>query len=344
MRTYNLALVGATGLVGQEILRVLEERHFPVGTVKLFASMCSEGSRVEFLNQYHVVRTPSNEAFVGADIAIFAASPEASRDYAPRAVRAGAVVVDTSAAFRHDTSVPLCTPALNPAILRQHRGIVALPHGMTAQLATVLAPLHAAATLERVVVSTYQSVSGRGRLGVQEFDQQLRDVLNFRPPQVHILPHQIIFNCLPQCGAFVEDGYTEEEMALIEETPRLLDCPELRLTATAVHVPMAHCHAAAITVETSRALSVAEARTLLAEAPGVVVEDDWKRLHYPLTMRAAGQDDIFVGRIRQDFSVPHGLQLWAVSDNLRQGAAVDAVQIAEHLIDAGASGNELGVH
>jgi aspartate-semialdehyde dehydrogenase len=344
MRTYNLALVGATGIVGKEILCVLEERHFPVGQVKLFASMHSEGSRVEFLNQHHVVHTLSNEAFVGVDIAFFAASPEASREYAPRAVRAGALVVDTSSAFRHDTSVPLCVPALNPAVLRQHRGIVALPHSMTAQIAAVLAPLHAAAALQRVVVSTYQSVSGRGRLGIQEFDQQLRDVLNFRPPQVQVLPHQIIFNCLPQCGAFVADGYTEEEMALIEETPRLLDCPELRMTATAVHVPMAHCHASAMTVETSRALSAAEARTLLAEAPGVVVEDDWKRLYYPLTTRASGQDDVFVGRIRQDFSVPHGLQLWTVADNLRNGAAVDAVQVAEYLMDADVSGNDSGVH
>lgn len=343
MRTYNLAVVGATGLVGEEILRVLEERAFPVGDVALFASLHSEGARVEFRNSSHVVRALSKEAFAGTDIAMFAARPEASRDYARQAVQAGAVVIDTSAAFRHDASVPLCIPELNPAVLRQHHGIIALPHGVTTQIALVLAPLHAAAGLKRVVVSTYQSVSGRGRRGVQEFDQQLRDVLNFRPPQVQALPHQIIFNCLPQCGEFVDHDYTAEEMALIEEMPRLLDHPTLQMTATAVHVPMAHCHASAITVETSAALSAADARTLLSAAPGVVVEDDSKRLYYPLTTRASSQDGVFVGRIRQDFSVPHGLQVWTVADNLRRGAAVDAVQIAEQLI-AAAAGSEPGVH
>jgi aspartate-semialdehyde dehydrogenase len=195
-----------------------------------------------------------------------------------------------------------------------------------------VAPLHAVAPLKRLVVSTYQSVSGLGQRGVQEFDQQLRDLLNFRPPQTQVFPHQMAFNCLPQCGDFLDNGYTDEEMALIDETRRLLATPELPITAAAVRVPLAHGHAATLAVETAHPLSANEARAILERAPGVVVEDDYKRLYYPLVTRANGQDTVFVGRIRADLSVPHGLHLWMVADNLRQGAALNAVQIAEHLL------------
>jgi aspartate-semialdehyde dehydrogenase len=328
----HLALIGATGIVGQEILRILEERDVPLSEVTLLASAHSEGSRLEFRNRRYVVRLLTRDAFTGVDVAIFAASAEASKEYAPHAVRAGAVVIDTSSAFRLDPTVPLCVPELNAAVLQQHRGIVAMPHGLTAQMALVVAPLHAVATLKRLVVATYQSVSGLGQRGVQEFDQQLRDLLNFRPPQTQVFPHQMAFNCLPQCGDFLDNGYTEEEMALVHETRRLLATPDLPITATAVRVPLAHGHAATVAVETVQPLSADEARALLGRAPGVAVEDDTKRLYYPLATRANGQDAVFVGRIRADLSVPYGLHLWIVADNLRQGAALNAVQIAEHLL------------
>jgi aspartate-semialdehyde dehydrogenase len=331
MEACHLALVGATGLVGQEILQLLEERDFPLRDLTLLASHRSEGTRVEFRGRRSVVRLLSKDAFAGVNIAIFVASAEASKDYVAHAVQAGAVVIDASGAFQRDAAVPLCVPELDVAVLSQHRGIVALPHGLAAQIALALAPLHAAAPLKRVVVSTYQAVSGLGRQAVQEFDQQLRDLLNFREPQVQELPHQIAFNCLPHCGDFLDNGYTAEEMALIHGIRRLLAVADLPITATAVRVPLAYGHSASVTVETTRPLTVPEARRILEEAPGIVVEDDPKRLHYPYVTRVNGQDEVFVGRIRADLSVPHGLQFWMVADNLRRGAALSAVQIAEHL-------------
>jgi aspartate-semialdehyde dehydrogenase len=332
MKACHLAVVGATGMVGQEILRVLEEREFPLRNVTLLASVHSEGTRVEFRGRSYVVRLLSKDAFADVDLAIFAAGAEASKDYAPHAVRAGAVVIDTSVAFRLHADVPLCVAELNASVLQQHRGIVAMPHSLTTQMALVLAPLHATATLKRVVVSTYQAISGQGRRAVQEFDQQLRDLLNFRTPQVQAFPHQMAFNCLPQCGDFLDHGYSADEMALIDETRKLFVLPELPMTATAVRVPLAHGDSAAVTLETVRPLSAEEARATLEQAPGVVVEDDCKRLYYPMATRANGQDTVFVGRIRADLSVPHGLQVWIVADNLRQGAALNAVRIAEYLV------------
>lgn len=334
MEGCHLALVGATGIVGQEVLQLLDERDFSLRELTLLGSHHSEGTRVEFRGRRSVVRLLNKDAFVGVNIAIFVASTEASKDYASHAVQAGAVVIDASGAFYREASVPLCMPELNLAVLRQHRGIVALPHSLTAQVALALAPLHAVAPLKRVVVSTYQAVSGLGRQAVQEFDQQLRDLLNFRPPQVEELPHQIAFNCLPQCGDFLDNGYTEEEMAFIHEMRRLLAVSDLPITTTAVRVPLAYGHSAAVTVETTRPLEAHEARTILAAAPGIVVEDDPKRLHYPYVTQVNGQDEVFVGRIRADLSVAHGLHLWIVGDNLRRGAALSAVQIAEHLCDS----------
>lgn len=332
MKGYRLALVGATGVVGHEILRVLEERAFPVRDLIVLASPRSEGSRVEFRNRHYTVRLLTKKSLAEIDLAIFAASAEASKEYAPHAVRAGALVIDASGAFRLDPEVPLCVPDLNAAVLKQHRGLVAMPHSLTTQIALVLAPLHEAATLKRVVVSTYQAISGQGRLAVEEFDQQLRDLLNFRPPQMQTFPHQIAFNCLPQCGDFLDNGYTDEEMALIDETRRLLGVPELPMTAAAARIPLAHGHSAAVCMETVRPLHAEMARELLEQAPGVEVEDDTKRLYYPHVIQANGQDTVFVGRIRADQSVPYGLHLWVVADNLRKGAALNAVQIAEHLL------------
>jgi len=334
MGALHVAIVGATGMVGEEILHVLEERDFALGQLTLLASRRSAGTRVTFRNQSFVVRPLTPDALRGVDLALFAADAETSTTYAPSAVRAGAVVIDCSSAFRLAAEVPLCVPEVNAAILQQHRGMVAIPHSLTTQLSLVLAPLHAAATLKRVVVSTYQAVSGAGRRAVREFDQQVRDMLNFRPAQAETLPHQIAFNCLPQCGDFLDNGYTQEEMALIEETRKLLNIPALPMTATAAYVPLAHSHSASVNLETVQQLSVSAARELLEQAPGVVVEDDQSRLYYPQTIHANGQDEVFVGRLRADLSVPHGLHLWVVADNLRKGAALNAVQIAELLMAA----------
>lgn len=334
MSAWHVALVGATGLVGEEILRVLEERDFPLDQLTLLASRRSAGTRVTFHNQSYVVRPLTRDALSGVDLVLFAADAETSTTYAPPAVRAGAVVIDCSSAFRLAPDVPLCVPEVNADLLRQHPSMVASPGSLPIQLSLALAPLHAAATLKRVVVSVYQAVSEAGRGAVQEFDQQLRDVLNFRPAAVEVLPHQIAFNCLPQCGAFLDNAYTQEEMALINETRKVLQAPNLPVTATAAYVPLAHSHSASVNLETVQPLSVEAARTLLEQASGVVLQDDRARLHYPQALRANGQDEVFVGRLRADLSVSNGLHLWIVADNVRRGAALNVVRIAELLMAA----------
>lgn len=332
MQPCHVALIGATGAVGREILHVLEEQEFPLQDLTLLASARSEGTRLEFRHRSVVVRLLTKEALAGVDIAIFAAAREQSRDFASHAVDAGAVVIDCSGAFRLDPQVPLCMPEVNAAVVPQHQGIIAMPHSLTAQTVLALAPLHTAASLKRVVMSTYQAVSGMGRPAMQEFDQQMRDLLNFRPVQTEAFPHQLAFNCVPQCGDFLDNGYTSDEMALIDEMRRLLMMDDLPITATAVRVPLMHGHAAAVSIETAGPLDPVAARDILEQAPGIAVEDDTKRLYYPQPIRANGQDEVFVGRIRADLSVPHGLHLWVVADNLRRGAALNVVRVAELLL------------
>ncbi len=332
MKIAHVALVGATGMVGEEILRVLEERAFPLSQLTLLASRRSAGTRVDFRSQRHVVRPLTHDALDDVDLVLFAADAETSSTYAPLAVHAGAVVLDCSSAFRSAPHVPLCVPEINPGVLQQHQGIIAMPHSVTIQVALALAPIHQAATLTRVIISTYQAISGQGRRAVQEFDQQLRDLLNFRPPAIEVLPHQIAFNCVPQCGVFLDNAYTADEMALILETPKLLGVPALAVTATAAYVPLAHSHSAAVYCETAQRLSVADARALLEHAPGVALEDDYAHQQYPQAIRASTQDEVFVGRLRADLAIPHGLHLWVVADNLRKGAALNVVQTAELLL------------
>lgn len=331
MSVGHVVLVGATGLVGEEILRIMEERDLPVDQLTLLASRRSAGTRLEFHRQNYTVRVLTKELLQDADLVLFAADAATSKAYAPGAVSAGAMVIDCSSAFRLAPEVPLCVPEVNEAVLQQHQGMIATPHSVTTQISLALAPLHAAATLTRVVVSTYQGVSGSGRGAVQEFDQQLRDMLNFRPAQAEMLPHQIAFNCVPQCGDFLDNGYTQEEMALMQETRKLLGAAELSMTATAAFIPLAHSHAAAVSLETAQHLSLDEARAILERAPGIQLQDDRSRLLYPQPIRASGQDDVYVGRLRADLSAANGLNLWIVADNLRKGAALNVVQIAERL-------------
>src|SRR4029450_1755151 len=297
MAAWHVALVGATGIVGEEILRVLEERDFPVDQLTLLASRHSAGTRLDFHNQSHVVRPLARGALHDVDLALFAADAETSKTYAPQVVSAGAVVIDCSSAFRLSPEVPLCVPEVNADVLQQHQGIVAMPHSLTIQVSLALAPLHAAATLKRVVISTYQAISDGGRQAGPEFDQQLRDVLNFRPVQADIFPHQVAFNCWPQCGDFLDNAYTQDEMALILETRKLFGLPDLPITATAAYVPLAHSHSASVNLETVQPLSAETARALLEQAPGIVMEDDRTHLHYPQAIRASGHDEVFVGRL-----------------------------------------------
>ena len=331
MLACHFAVVGATGLVGQEVLRIVEERGFPVDTLTPLASDRSAGSRVDFRGQGTVVRELSKDAFDEVDIAVFAADADASHDYALQVAQSGTLVIDCSSAFRLHPHVPLCVPEINPDSLDRHHGIVAIPHGMTTQIGLVLAPLHAEATLTRLLASTYQAASGRGRPAVRELDQQLRDLLNFRPAEPEVFAQQLAFNCLPQGGTFLDNGYCEEEMALVQETRKLLAAPDLPVGVTVAYVPLAHGHSASVYIETERPLSVTRARELLENAPGVEVEDDPGGLEYPSAVQANGQDEAFVGRIRADLTAPNGLHLWVAADNLRRGAALNAVQIAEQL-------------
>lgn len=332
MQTCHVAIVGASGVVGQEILRIFEERHFPLTALTLLGSENSEGQRLEFRQGRVPVRLLSKEAFAGVDIAIFAASLEASKDYVAYAVQAGATVIDGSAAFRLAPTIPLCVPEVNPEVLQRHQGIIAMPHSITTLVSLILAPLHAASPLTRVLVSTYQGASGLGQQGVQEFDQQLRDLLNFRPAQTEVFPYQLAFNCVPQGGAFLESGYTVEEMAFIQETRKLLQAPDLPVSATVAYIPLVHSHSAAVYVETARPLAASVVRDMLESAPGVEVQDDWQQGLIPQAIHANQQDAVFVGRIRTDIAIPHGLHLWIAADNLRKGTALNAVQIAERLL------------
>ncbi|MCG0238040.1 MAG: aspartate-semialdehyde dehydrogenase [Firmicutes bacterium] len=331
----NVAILGASGLVGQTLLRLLEERNFPVGKLRILATARSAGQTVTFRGQELVIEEATPDAFAGVDIAFFAASNEASRELAPEAVRRGAVVIDKSSYWRMHPEVPLAVPEVNPDAIRQHRGIIASPNCSTIQLVLPLKALHDAAGLRRVVVSTYQAVSGTGKEAVEELRRQAPRVLAGEDPEPQVYPRPIAFNVLPHCDSFQENGYTREEMKLTLETRKILGLPDLPIAATAVRVPVFTGHSEAVLVETEEKLTAAQAREVLARMPGVVVVDDPAALAYPDPLMAAGRDEVFVGRIREDLSSPTGLWLWVVSDNLRKGAATNAIQIAEFLIREG---------
>jgi len=329
---YTVAVVGATGAVGRELLEVLGARKFPVGALRLFASKRSAGTVLECLGRQTIVETLGARSFAGVDLAFISVNEEESRRWAPVAVAAGAVVIDDSAAFRLDPQVPLVVPEVNGETLQSHRGIIAIPNCSTTQLVMVLKPLHDAARVKRVVVSSYQSVTGTGKRAADELLTQSASLINCTAWSPEVYPHQIAFNLIPQIGSFVEGGSTTEEMKLVHETRKILGDDGLRLTATTVRVPVFRGHAEAVTLELSRKLTVAEARERLAGFPGVVVEDEPETARYPMPVTAVGRDAVFVGRLREDPSVEYGLHCWIVADNLRKGAALNAVQIAERLI------------
>ena len=329
---YNVAVVGATGAVGTEMLSVLEERKFPVDEVRPLASSKSAGGTVSFGGDDVTVKLLTRDSFQGIDAALFSAGAGVSKEYAPVAVKAGAVVIDNSSAWRMDPDVPLVVPEVNPRDLETHQGIIANPNCSTIQMVVVLKPLHDHAVITRVVVSTYQSVSGTGKEAMDELAEQCRQLLSFGDVKSKVYPHQIAFNCLPHIDEFLSSGYTREEMKMVNETQKILGDRSIGVSATTVRVPVFVGHAESVNVETKKKLSVEETRAILSTAPGVQLYDDPSRGLYPLQVRAAGTDAVFVGRIREDETIPNGLNLWVVADNLRKGAALNAVQIAEELV------------
>ncbi len=335
MSGLNVAIVGATGLVGQTFLRVLEERSFPINQLKVLASARSAGRRIAAFGTEHEVQEALPDSFVGIDVALFSAGGTTSKTLAPEAVQRGAVVVDNSSAWRMDASTPLVVPEVNAEDALTHRGIIANPNCSTIQMVVALWPLHQVNPIVRVIVDTYQSTSGAGARALDEMWTQSRGVLRDEDVAASAFPHQIAFNALPQIDVFEEDDYTKEELKLVRETHKIMHAPEILISATCVRVPVAFAHSEAVHVEFRDPISPKEAREILTAAPGVVVTDDPATQSYPMAIQAAGSDDVFVGRIRRDTAFTHGLSLWVVSDNIRKGAATNTVQIAEVLAKAG---------
>ena len=333
----TVAVVGATGVVGSTMLRMLRERRFPVGDLRLLASARSAGRRVDLGGTQYLVSEATADAFDGVDIALFSAGGETSKALAPLAAERGATVIDNSSAWRMDPAVPLVVSQVNPDDLERHEGIIANPNCSTMQLVPVLMALRDAVGLERVVVDTYQAVSGTGGKAIQELQAQVEAHVGGQPIENVVYPHQIAFNALPQVDVFLDNGYTKEEWKLVTESRKILHLPDLRISSTAVRVPVFVAHSEAVHVETREPITTERARTLFAAVPGVVVQDDPATSTYPLATQAAGSDEIYVGRIRQDPSIDdgRGMAFWVVSDNLRKGAATNAVQLAEILVERG---------
>ncbi|HKX52113.1 MAG TPA: aspartate-semialdehyde dehydrogenase [Candidatus Binatia bacterium] len=331
---YNVAIVGATGAVGEQMREVLEERKFPVGEMRLLASERSAGQFLEFDGRQHRVSVLNENSFENTDIALFSAGGTVSAEYVPPAVSAGAVVIDNTAHFRMAPDIPLVVPEVNASAISDYkkRRIIANPNCSTIQMVVALKPIHDAARIKRVVVSTYQSVSGAGRQAMEELSEQVAALYSSKDVEKKKFPHQIAFNCIPHIDVFMEDGYTKEEWKMIHETRKILGEPSLAITATTVRVPVFFSHSESVNVETEKKLTAAEVKSLLRQAPGIIVADAPENNLYPMALDATGKDATYVGRIREDQSVQNGINLWVVADNLRKGAALNAVQIAEILI------------
>ena len=338
MKKVNVAILGATGAVGQEFINLIEERNFPFSGMKLLASARSAGKKLTVAGKEYVVEEATANSFEGVDVALFAGGA-ASKEFAPHAVKAVAVVIDNSSAFRMDPAVPLVVPEVNPEAIRSHQGIIANPNCSTIIMVMALKPIHDRARIKRVVVSTYQAVSGAGKEGIDELTEQVNAISAGRPVEAKILPsaslskhYQIAFNLLPQIDVFLEDGYTKEEMKMVHETRKIMNEPEMAITATTVRVPVYRSHSESINLELEAPLSVEEAKALLAAFPGVIVQDNPQEMEYPMPLFTSSKNEVFVGRIRQDESIKYGLNLWVVGDQIRKGAALNALQIAELML------------
>jgi aspartate-semialdehyde dehydrogenase len=331
MKKFNVAIMGATGVVGREMLKILEQRSFPVGNLKLLASERSAGIKITYNGENFPVEVLSHDSFEGIDIVLSSPGASVSKIFSPSAVKAGAVVIDNSSAFRMDKEVPLVVPEVNPHAIKKNKGIIANPNCSTIQMVVALKPLHDALKIKRVVVSTYQSVSGAGKKGLQALEKEVRDIINGMDIGTPALPQQIAFNLIPQIDVFMENFYTKEEMKMVYETRKIMEIPDFKITATCVRVPVFIGHSESVNIETEKKCTREQAIEILSKAPGIKVVDDITKNEYPMPIMCAGWDDTFVGRIREDDSVECGLNMWVVSDNLRKGAALNAVQIAELL-------------
>jgi len=330
----KVAVVEPTGVTGSEIVRILDERNFPVSELVLLGRKRSVGERVEFRGADIPVAALGEGSFSGVAIAFFATDRATSGKFSPMAVSAGAVVIDLSSCFALDEQVPLVVPEINAEKIHTHRGIIASPRGATIELVLPLAPIHRSARIRRIIVSTYQAVSDSGEPAMDELTTQIRDLFNFRDVTLAVYPHQIAFNALPHISSFTDNAYTEEEMAIIAETRKIFEDRHMRICATSVRVPVFYSHAESVNIETARKITASQVRELLAQTPGVRVEDDPSNNLYPTPIHATGNDECFVGRIREDLSSDNGIAMWIVSDNIRKGSALNAIQIAEHMLNS----------
>lgn len=338
MKKYNVAILGATGAVGQEFLNLIEERNFPFAELKMLASKRSAGKKIQFMGKEYTVEEATEDSFKGVDIALFAGGA-ASKTFAPAAVKAGAVVIDNSSAFRMDPEVPLVVPEVNPEAIANHKGIIANPNCSTIIMVMALKPLYNVSKIKRVVVSTYQAVSGGGKEAMAELEEQVKAINEGRPVVANILPgasltkhYQIAFNLIPQIDVFKENLYTKEEMKMIDETKKIMSDDSMRITATTVRVPVYRSHAESVNVEFEDEISVEKAREVLAAFPGVTLTDNPDEQIYPMPLETSGKDDVEVGRIRKDYSTDNALNFWVCGDQIRKGAALNALQIAEYMI------------
>ena len=327
----HFAIAGATGAVGTEFLKLLEARNFPMKSLRLLASSRSAGSKLQFRGENLEVEELTPKSFKGIDIAFFSAGGSRSKEFAPHAVDSGAVVIDNSSAFRMDEKVPLVVPEINPKQAFEHQGLIANPNCSTIQMVVALNPIHRAANIQRVVVSTYQAVSGAGASAMEELKQQLRAWANDEPMKQEVFPTQIAFNLFPHIDVFQDNGYTKEEMKMVHETRKIMNAPNMQISATCVRVPVLRAHSEAVWVETEKPLSESEARELFEKEPGIVVQDERESGGYPTPWHITETQETYVGRIRKDISHPNGLTFWVVADQLYKGAALNAIQIAEVL-------------
>lgn len=331
--SYRVAILGATGAVGTELLELLEQRNFPLAQLRLLASPRSAGKTLRFRGEDIAVEPVSDRSFDNIDIVLASAGGTTSKIYAPLAVAAGAVVIDNSSAFRMNPQVPLVVPEVNPSAAATHQGIIANPNCTTILMAVAVYPLHKMRKVQRIVAATYQSASGAGARAMEEVKHQSLAILQDKPAVAEVFPYPLAFNLFPHNSPLNDQGYCEEEMKMVNETRKIFSAPQLKITATCVRVPVLRAHSEAINLEFEQPLSVAEAREILRMAPGVRVVEDWAANHFPMPIEATGQDEVLVGRIRQDISHPCGLELWLCGDQIRKGAALNAVQIAELLVE-----------
>ncbi len=331
-RELVVGVVGATGAVGREMLKVLEQRNFPAKEVRALASKRSAGTLLEFKGKKIKVEELVPDSFKGMDLALFSAGGSVSKKFAPIAAKDGCIVVDNSSAWRMDPEVPLVVPEVNPKDLEKHKNIIANPNCSTIQMVVPLKPIHDQARIKRIVVSTYQAVSGTGHKAIEELEKQVRALFNMQDVECNVYPYQIAFNCLPHIDVFLDNDYTKEEMKMVNETKKIIGDNSIKVTATTVRVPVFYGHSESVNIETEKKITAKEVRALLTQFPGVKVLDNPKEKIYPMPIFAAGEDDVFVGRIRDDDTIENGINMWIVADNIRKGAALNAVQIAEELL------------